>query len=608
LAINLCSIAADEVRFIRDVAGHNLFSQLYDDLFQFRNCLDSMVGFSPRLLVQGKGHRMRLGFADVAKQSVALVWIIAAITCPVALGNDSEKIVDPAKPPGVEAASGAIPPAVEAVDFEERIVYRPAKKPAYAAWVSLFPGGESEWYISFEEVYPSAVPKPSASLDTWYRMGLPDGYDKSSLQMDVVLLESKDGCHTWNAISRWPAPYQHSAGSFGACKTRDGRFLRTVWACYETPAPKHSGEILYASSDGGKTWEKQSAMLGDRFAAYPHRMKQLRDGTIVLAVPYQEMWGSDKPLPMRTSTRVEVQNELQMSLYFSSDDGKSWNGPMGIFAGKPVSETDFAELDSGDLLAFNNSIFPEPGRQRIYRTAQGFVPGPYFACEGQTVPECVVMTREGVLVGSMRNGGYYWSDDEGVTWNPLSPMPACGYQPMIRQMDNGQIICAWHRGADDAFADADHVVGLHVFRLKVNRKTVATQITMEREYDVKKDRFLNAYQIKLTADGRPLSGKVVEFWCAARNAPGYSSYSRGTIAERMKAGGTLVHATTDESGVARVTIPEFDSVTDRHLSYQCFARFNADRTDLEYGYAATPQCEVYASSHGNTSQTNSGSP
>jgi hypothetical protein len=132
-------------------------------------------------------------------------------------------------------------------------------------------------------------------------MGLPDGYDKSPLHMEVVLLESRDQCQTWNVLSRWPCRFQHSAGSFAAARTSDGRFLRAV-------------------------------------------------------------------------------------------------------------------------------------------TKQSLVPGPFLRCHGQSVPECVVLTREGILVGSMRNGGYSWSDDDGETWHPLTGAPACGYQPMIRQMEDGRIL------------------------------------------------------------------------------------------------------------------------------------------------------------------------
>ena len=111
-------------------------------------------------------------------------------------------------------------------------------------------------------------------------------------------------------------------------------------------------------------------------------MKQLRDGTLVLAVPYAEMWGRDAALPLRTSMRVNAEVEMQMSLFFSRDEGKIWTGPTALFPGHVVSETDFVELKSGDLLAFNNSIFAQPGRQKLFRSKQGFIPGPFLKSFG----------------------------------------------------------------------------------------------------------------------------------------------------------------------------------------------------------------------------------
>ena len=52
---------------------------------------------------------------------------------------------------------------------------------------------------------------------------------------------------------------------------------------------------------------------------------------------------------------------------------------------------------------------------------------------------------------------------------------------MIRQMDDGRIICAGHRGADDAFAKADQFVGLHLFRVKVKRRTADTRLRVGRD-------------------------------------------------------------------------------------------------------------------------------
>ena len=430
-------------------------------------------------------------------------------------------------------------------------------------------------------------------------MGLPDGYDKSHLKMDVVLLESKDQCAFWIVISRWPVRFQHSAGSFAGAKTRDGRFLRGVWSCYGLDKSAHPGELLYESRDDGKSWHKQPALLPAHFAAYPHRMKQFRDGTLVLAVPYAEIWGRDAALPLRSSMRVNAEAKMQMSLYFSRDEGKYWTGPTALFPGHVVSETDFVEFESGDLLAFNNSIFAQPGRQRLFRSKERFIPGPFLKSFGQTVPETVTTTREGILVGSMRNSSYFWSDDEGENWFPLAGAPGCGCQPMIRQLSDGRILCAWHRESDDAFETANQFIGIHLFRLKVNRPTLATRLNIEREFDSQQNRFSNAYTVTLTAGGKPVPGKTVELWYVSRYQPGYDSWYHTPIETRMKQGGKLIRAKTDQTGKARFKLPEYDKVRNIHLSYQLFARFNADRSDLDYKPAATPQNEFYTFHHSN---------
>lgn len=103
-------------------------------------------------------------------------------------------------------------------------------------------------------------------------------------------------------------------------------------------------------------------------------MKQLRDGTIVLAVPYGMMWGPDKVKPIRHSKPASELEDFGMSLLISRDEGRHWAGPIPAFPQMTISETDFVELPSGDLMLFVNSIFArpdstvtQPGRQRIYR-------------------------------------------------------------------------------------------------------------------------------------------------------------------------------------------------------------------------------------------------
>lgn len=487
--------------------------------------------------------------------------------------------------------------AAEAVDFARREVYRAEQTPAYTSWVSLFPGDRDEWYLSFEEVRPSDPPLPRATLDQWYRMALPDGYDKSSYHMEVVLLKSSDQCATWSEVSRQPVRFQHSSSPFAQVRTRDGRFLRGLWTCYSLEEPQQPGRFLFESTDDGATWKRLPPLLDDRLCAHPHRMKQLRDGTIVLAVPYGLMWGPDKLIPVRTAKPPYAIENLRMSLFVSHDEGRTWDGPIALFPGRNISETDFVELPSGDLLAFVNSIFGQAGRQIVHRVGDRFVPGLYESIPHQTVPECMTLTDDGVLVGAMRNGPYSWSDDEGRTWQPLKGTQSCGYQPMIRQMADGRIICAWHRGADDPIASADQFIGLDLFRLQVDRRTVKTNLALERCFDPGQNRFLNEYEATLTADGVPVPNKRVTLWYAVQGQPGYEPFNRGVLPERMSLGGKTIEATSDAQGVARLAIPEANLSAARH--YQVAAVFNADRSDPDHLPAASAICGFHSSSHGN---------
>jgi len=147
-------------------------------------------------------------------------------------------------------------------------------------------------------------------------MGLPRGYDKSQHLMEVVTLESDDGFETWKEISRQPWRLQHSVGSFGQARTSDGKFLRFVWACYSLDAATRPSEIYYRSSDNAKTWEKMPPFVSEHFAWYPHRLRTLRDGTLVLCAPRGFKWGKGTDYPTRTSVNLNAVGDLEMTLFF----------------------------------------------------------------------------------------------------------------------------------------------------------------------------------------------------------------------------------------------------------------------------------------------------
>lgn len=494
----------------------------------------------------------------------------------------------------------AAEPAVEAVEFQSRVVYRSSREPHYAAWTSFFPGEKGQWFIGCEEVSRPDKPLPPTSPEKWHQMALPLGYDKSQYLMEAVLLESRDDMKTWNVVSREPYRHQHSVHQFATARTKSGRFLRFNWACYSLDAKTKTNEILRISEDGGQTWKPAPPFVPDRFAYYPHRLRTLRDGTLVLCLPIGPRWGDDQDYPIRSAMKLNVNNDMRMSLFFSFDEGAHWEGPVSILDGQNVSETDFVELPDGNLLVFNNSIFAKPGRQFVYRTGRQFLPGPLEFVRSGTVPETVWLTEDQILVGCMRPGAYQWSDDLGETWSPLSGATVSSevYQPWMYALPDGRIVCAGHFGADDPIGEGrthENDIRLHTFRLKVNQRTKPTRIQVERDFDAAGKKWRNSYTLKLTQEGQPLANRMLEFWYAERYQPGYDSFGKVPLDKRMKAGGTLIKVTTDEKGIARVLLPaRFDEITNPHLSYQFVVSFNLDCSDPAYKPYQTPQLELYA--------------
>jgi len=488
--------------------------------------------------------------------------------------------------------------AVCAVHFESREVYRSRQHPGYTSWVSFFPGERGQWYLTCEEVTRPDPPLPQCTRRQFYAMGLPNGYDKSPYRMEMVLLESTDGLQNWQVIAHTPCRFQHSAGSFGQARTADGRFLRFVWSCYSLDESLQANEIFFTSADDGLTWVKQSPFHDAHFSSYPHRLRTLRDGTLVLCLPLAPRWG-DADRPLRTAMNLDMMNEMQMTLWFSFDEGHTWDGPLPIYGGQNVSETDFVELADGHLLCINNSIFPFPGRQFIYREGCRFTPGPFEQKRAGTAPETVCLTEDNLLVGCLRPQSYFWSDDLGLTWQPLDGIPEMGpevYQPWIHYLGDGRVACAGHLGSDDPMGFRDQQINLHLFTVVARRKTQATVLWVERDFDESAKCWKNAYTLTLTCGGAPLAGKDVECWYAVRYQPGYDSYNKSPLPERMRQGGRLLTACTDANGIAHVSLPEFDVVEDIHLSYQLVARFNPDRTDPDYQPAQSLQFELYANS------------
>jgi hypothetical protein len=215
-----------------------------------------------------------------------------------------------------------------------------------------------------------------------------------------------------------------------------------------------------------------------------------------------------------------------------------------------------------------------------------------------TVPETICLTDDGLLIGCLRPGTYYFSDDLGENWHPLDGAPSTidVYQPWIQYIGHGVIACAGHYGGDDPIGGRDQSINLHRFSITAAGKPVATKLWISRGYEETKKRFLNSFTISLTGNGKPLESAAIDVWYVARDQPGYDSFNSQPLEARLKSGGKRVTLHTGEDGTANLKLPEFDGIASIHASYQMVIRFNADHTDPRYASASLPQLEYYANS------------
>jgi hypothetical protein len=402
-------------------------------------------------------------------------------------------------------------------------------------------------------------------------MNLPHGYHTAlcngdkTIVYEHVVLRSGDQGKTWTEIGRHVSPYD---ATFAWTCLRDGRFIRGMCNSYEEFDP--AKPIVFwteTSSDGGNTWKKGKEFFEGHSGSgsHPHRLKRLKDGTLVVLITHEAAFGPGRERIGRNAKRPYVRQENTAFILFSKDNGESWAGPLTIFPGALTYEPDFVELPSGDLLFLNSTVQGGPQiRQYVRKTRFGYIPGPVIDVVSGPVPECVVCTQNGLLVGAARCREYSCSNDEGATWHTIAGLPGCEYQPSIVETSDGRLLCAWHHGSDQPFGESDQYVGTHRFRLDANLP-VATQLDLQRDMDAGRQQYINSYTLTLTAGPKLLARKTLHYEVKIR-------YQDQPLTGSV---------TTDGQGRARIELADhFKEVTNIHLCYWLKAWFDPQPGDL----------------------------
>ena len=398
---------------------------------------------------------------------------------------------------------------------------------------------------------------------------------------ELVVLKSTDDGATWAESGRSPSK---TINAFSWASLPGGRLIRVRGDDYVAFDPDYQPRLwAEVSADGGNTWQVQGGIM-EGYSTYPYRLRRLSDGALALAAPYAAAFGPGRERQARHTKRPYVQQERTCGVFISRDEGKTWSSPLTAFPGLETSEPDFVQLPSGDLLLLNSHVQDGPQvRQYFRKTEDGFVPGPVFDVISGRVPECVVLTRSGLLVGAVRGGEYTCSNDEGATWHKIEGLPNCNYQPYITELSDGRLLCSWHIGGDNFFGELDQWVGTTTFRLEANLPD-PTRLALTRALNEAGNKYTNVYIASLTSGGQPVAGKTVDFAHHLRYTSDYDA------ADDPRVAGTGSSVVTDENGQARLDLSFLDKETNMHQGYRVTAWFEPEQGDTTL---ASCRAEVY---------------
>ncbi|MBP85810.1 MAG: hypothetical protein CMJ64_03695 [Planctomycetaceae bacterium] len=367
-----------------------------------------------------------------------------------------------------------------AVEHARRTIYHSPQTPGFTSWAGAWTMPDGSLMVSFTQATGSVDGRPRAPKEVQHQLSWPPpgrpGYDMTGLDLRNVHLRSTDAGKTWEQVSADPFKSCMN-GITGEAQTAlpNGTIIRGVWGYYlpYNPELPKTG-YLERSTDGSKTWGKPEVLLDPaKYSAWPKRLRVLSDGRLIAI-------GGVAQVPANSRTRAEYNGLFEPLLMVSSDNGKTWTGPIAVVPTEHRQnwggeEFDAAELPNGDLLCVFRRVHPVAGGREVRwqgvlkKVGDTWSPGDVgpapFPHSGH--PD-VLATREGPIL-HVATSGIHWTADAGKTWNKFA-VPGTAYYPRAIQAADGRIFVFGHVGGDDAFGKSDQSIVLDSFRLRKERE------------------------------------------------------------------------------------------------------------------------------------------
>ena len=232
--------------------------------------------------------------------------------------------------------------------------------------------------------------------------------------------------------------------------------------------------VMVRSMDGGKTWGERQVIAGRSLDEREGCGVQLRDGTIVVGIYYNNLYNPDGTYNFDWKKNMPKLQKADAGLRYlgcytiaSKDNGRTWSQPRFIDTkNMPFNDVEGPtdapiEMPDGSLLmgmigentsddtANRSAIMlrsPDQGQTWTYLSTMASDPGGKL---GGFMEPGIVRTKTGRLVAALRNHGpgqAIWvthSDDDGKTWSPVKPTGMIGHPADLIELSDGRLMASY---------------------------------------------------------------------------------------------------------------------------------------------------------------------